>query len=29
MGGSLNHEFLAVSTVGEDSILVCPKYVEL
>jgi hypothetical protein len=26
MGGSLNHEFLAVSVVGEDSILVCSKY---
>ena len=27
MGGSLNHEFLAVSSAGEDSILVCSKYV--
>jgi hypothetical protein len=26
MGGSLNHEFLAVSSAGEDSILVCSKY---
>ncbi|UJR23397.1 hypothetical protein I4U23_026405 [Adineta vaga] len=25
MGGSLNHEFLAVSSVGEDSILTCSK----
>ncbi len=28
MGGSLNHEFLGISAVGEDSILVCSKYVE-
>ncbi|CAF1105522.1 unnamed protein product [Adineta steineri] len=25
MGGSLNHEFLAVSPVGEDTILICSK----
>ncbi|CAF3482702.1 unnamed protein product [Rotaria socialis] len=25
MGGSLNHEFLAVSPVGEDTLLVCPE----
>jgi prolyl-tRNA synthetase len=25
MGGSLNHEFLAVSAVGEDTILICSK----
>lgn len=28
MGGSLNHEFLAVSAVGEDTLLVCPQYVQ-
>ncbi len=29
MGGSVNHEFLAISDVGEDSILICSKYVWL
>jgi prolyl-tRNA synthetase len=28
MGGSLNHEFLAVTNVGEDTVLICSKYVE-
>lgn len=26
MGGSINHEYLAVSTVGEDTIQICSKY---
>ena len=26
MGGSINHEYLAVSTVGEDNIQICSKY---
>lgn len=29
MGGSLNHEFLAVSPVGEDTLLICTEYVQL